>query len=159
MTERYMILDLWMASGRDAIEFETFVDEHGDADTWSLLLAEVRCKPQCGARTDSGPCVLSQHDPRLPHYAADDVASPVRLPRARCHGMAARDAVMTRLFEGWLPHRLSADGSWWWGMPREPGEARRLLLHGMVASMSDVTPMTEFEVAALRAHVSTLAQR
>lgn len=161
MTERYMVLDLWMASGRDAVEFEDFLQQYGEADAWSLLLDEIRCKPRCGQLLDDGQrCVLSQHDPRMPHYGPDDVASPVYLPPARDHGVAALSACLTRLYEGWVPHQLQADGErWWWGLMRDP-KMRPMMLRGHPAySMSAVEMMTDSEVAVMRRFVPSLVRR
>lgn len=76
-----MVFDLWMATGREAVDFDTFVAEHGWPLVWSLLLAEQRpVRPPCMEPT--GPddfCVFSDGHTG-PHYGADDVAAPVDLP-------------------------------------------------------------------------------
>lgn len=77
---RYLVLDLWMASGRESQAFESFCDEHGAALTWSLLLAEVRQGGKCWQALDGDDwCVLTEGHVG-PHYGADDVAGPVDLP-------------------------------------------------------------------------------
>lgn len=81
---RYLILDLWMASGRDSATFDPFVEEHGDALTWSLLLAEVR-GPQtpCMEPLDHDDFCVFRDGHFGPHWGADDVGSPVDLPPRR----------------------------------------------------------------------------
>lgn len=82
---RYLVLDLWMATGREPAQFDAFVEEHGDALVWSLLLGEVRDAPRCWQPLDGDDwCVLSDGH-KGSHYGADDVAAPVFLPRPTRH--------------------------------------------------------------------------
>lgn len=77
---RYLVLDLWMATGRDSQEFETFCDEHGAALTWSLLIGEIRNGGKCWEPMDYDDwCVLTEGHVG-PHYGANDVAAPTDLP-------------------------------------------------------------------------------
>lgn len=84
--KRAMVLDLWMATGRDSQGFDPFVDEHGWPLVWALLLAEQRpISPPCMEPT--GPedyCVFSEGHSG-PHYGANDVAAPVDLPQREIH--------------------------------------------------------------------------
>lgn len=77
----YLVLDLWMATGRDSLAFDPFVAEHGAATTWALLLSEIRRKPRCWNPLDGEEwCVLSEGH-MGPCYGSDDVAASVFLPR------------------------------------------------------------------------------
>lgn len=78
---RYLVLDLWMATGRESGLFEAFCDEHGAALTWSLLLAEVRSGGRCWEPLVGDDwCVLTEGHVG-PHYGAQDVGAPVDLPQ------------------------------------------------------------------------------
>lgn len=80
----WMALDLWMATERDSQDFQPFVDEHGWALTWSLLLADVRPeRPPCLEPTGPGDFCVFDAGHNGPHYGADDVAAPVDLPPKR----------------------------------------------------------------------------
>lgn len=54
------------------------------------------------------------------------------------------------------PHRLSADGSWWWGAPAAD-EGFRLWSTGLAPSMRLVERMTDDEVAAWTATLHPMA--
>ena len=76
----YLALDLWMALGLDADDFDAYYAQNGWADTWSTLLGVVRGPKACGAEVDGGTCVLSPHSESAPHYGADDVGASKPLP-------------------------------------------------------------------------------
>lgn len=78
--KRAMVLDLWMASGRDSQAFESFCDDHGWPLVWSLLLAEIRDAPVCWEPLDHDDLCVLMDGHSGPHYGADDVAAPIDLP-------------------------------------------------------------------------------
>lgn len=64
--------------------------------------------------------------------------------------------VCQRIRAGWLPHRLSTDGSWWWGTP-SPAGGFGLWSTGQVPSMNLVERMADDEVAAWIATLHPMA--
>jgi hypothetical protein len=84
--KRAMVLDLWLATSRDAEAFDAFVEEHGWPLVWSLLLAEQRpIRPPCMEPTGPDDFCVFDDGHSGPHYGADDVAAPVDLPPRLIH--------------------------------------------------------------------------
>lgn len=78
----YLALDLWLAMGLEAGEFDAYYDRNGWADTWSNLLQGVRTRSglqRCGVLVDGEPCVTIV-DHIGPHIGASDVGSSEPLP-------------------------------------------------------------------------------
>jgi hypothetical protein len=76
-------LDLWMALGCPAEEFDGYMERNSIADTWANLLGVVRSifRPKCGKPTDGGPCVLSEHKIG-PCYSRSDAGRSEPVPHA-----------------------------------------------------------------------------
>lgn len=79
----YLALDLWMAMGMGAREFDAYYERNGWADTWANLLGEVRKTfrgETCGWVENGEPCVISIVGHIGRHMGASDVGSSEPLP-------------------------------------------------------------------------------
>lgn len=60
----------------------------------------------------------------------------------------AVSAVVERLDQGWVLHRVGSNGSWWWGKPRDANLWQACKAAGAVPCMAEVTQANAEQVAA-----------